>query len=54
MNRTDFLHKMTRYLLFAVLALAAFLLGGKAVYGSDCSACPGKGVCAGTTDCSKY
>jgi hypothetical protein len=54
MNRTDFLRKITRYLLLAVLGITALFLGRKVTLASDCSACPGKGVCAGTTDCSKY
>jgi hypothetical protein len=54
MNRTDFLHKMTRYLLLAVLALAALFLGRKVTLASDCNSCAGKGICSGTTDCSKY
>jgi hypothetical protein len=54
MNRTEFLKKAIRFLLFGLLTLIAFLTGGRAVAGSDCSACPGKGICKGETDCSIF
>jgi hypothetical protein len=54
MNRNEFLNKVIRYLLFGLLAIAALITGSKVVSGADCSSCPGKGICAGETDCSKF
>jgi hypothetical protein len=54
MNRNKFLNKVIRYLLFGLLAIAALITGSKAVSGTDCSSCPGKGICAGETDCSNF
>jgi hypothetical protein len=54
MNRDDFIRKIVRYLLFGFLAGIAFLTGSRVVTGSDCSSCPGKGICRGETDCSTY
>jgi len=54
MNRNDFLIKLTRYLLLMMMAIIAFALGNKVVKASDCSGCPGKGICKGESDCNKY
>jgi hypothetical protein len=54
MNRNEFLRKLIRYMLFLLLGIIAFALGNKVVTGSDCSACPGKGICSGESDCSKF
>jgi hypothetical protein len=54
MNRNEFFQKLMRYGLLAMLALIVFALGSKVVTGSDCSACPGQGVCKGKSDCNKY
>jgi hypothetical protein len=54
MTRNDFLKKFMRFVLFAVLTLIVFALGRKVVTGTDCQACPGKGICNGKQDCSKY
>ena len=54
MNRIDFFKKLVRYGLLAMLTLIVFALGNRVVTGKDCSACPGKGVCNGETDCNKY
>jgi hypothetical protein len=54
MNRTEFVNRLIRYFLFGLLGLIMVLAGRKAVTGNNCSACPGKGICAGETDCSKY
>lgn len=54
MRREDFFKKILRLALLAVLALIAFTLGGRVVTGPNCSACPGKGICGGETDCAKY
>ena len=53
-SRLQFLDKVIRGLLVAFLAFLALTLGSKAVNGIDCSSCPGKGICRGETDCSKY
>jgi hypothetical protein len=54
MKRSEFVKKVIRYLLFGLLALVAVVTGSKAVTGSDCSSCPGKGICAGESDCSTF
>jgi hypothetical protein len=54
MSRTDFLNKIIRYLLFGLLAAIIAVTGKKAISGNDCSACPGKGICSGNTDCSTF
>ena len=54
MNRTEFIKNGIRYLLLIILAGIAVLLGSKTVGGDNCSSCPGKGICLGESDCSKY
>jgi hypothetical protein len=54
MNRTDFLKTLFRYLLFGLLGFIAIFGGSKAVLASNCSSCPGKGICSGETDCEKF
>ena len=54
LTRTEFLHKLGRGLLAALLAMIALMLGSRVVKGSDCSTCPGKGICNGESDCTKY
>lgn len=54
MNRNEFVKKAVRYLLFGLLAAIALLTGSRIATGSDCSSCPGKGICQGETDCSTY
>jgi len=54
MNRTEFVKSAIRFLLLLVLAGIAILLGSRTVTGSNCSSCPGNGICRGEPDCSKY
>jgi hypothetical protein len=54
MNRSEFLRKLIRYILFIILAGIAVILGSKAVTGNNCSSCPGNGICNGESDCSIY
>ena len=54
MNRGEFVRKVIRYLLFGSLAIIAAFTGSRIVTGASCSTCPGKGICAGTTDCSTF
>jgi hypothetical protein len=54
LSRGEFLNNLIRYLLFGFLALVAAIIGNRVVAGSDCSSCPGKGICAGESDCSTY
>jgi hypothetical protein len=54
MNRKDFFVKVVRYLLFFILAIITWIVGGRITGGSDCSACPGNGICKGEIDCSKF
>jgi hypothetical protein len=53
-TRPEFLKKLARSILLAFLAFLALSLGSRTVSGKDCSTCPGKGLCKGDTDCSKY
>ncbi|HUX97607.1 MAG TPA: hypothetical protein VMV47_17875 [Bacteroidales bacterium] len=54
MDRTEFLRKIIRYLLLGVIAVIIALTGRRAVIGNDCTACPGKGICRGESDCSTF
>jgi len=54
MNRTEFLKIVIRYLLFGLLAIIAVITGSRAVTGNECTACPGKGICRGESDCSTF
>ncbi|OFY58704.1 MAG: hypothetical protein A2Y87_01890 [Bacteroidetes bacterium RBG_13_46_8] len=53
-TRTDFIKKTIQAGLLALLALLLLILGGRVVTGTDCSNCPGKGVCKGEKDCRNY
>ena len=54
MSRNELLKKLGRYLLLIFIAIIVISLGKKIAGGSDCTACPGKGICNGKTDCNKY
>jgi hypothetical protein len=54
MNRNEFIKKVIRYILFALLAIAAAITGSKVAIGADCTTCPGKGICNGEADCSTF
>ena len=54
MNRNEFIRRVVRYILLVLLTGITILLGNRIVTGTDCSACPGKGICAGDIDCSKF
>jgi hypothetical protein len=54
MNRSEFFKKIIRYILFFILAGIAIVLGRRAVTVTDCSTCPGNGICNGGSDCSSY
>jgi hypothetical protein len=54
MNRNEFIKKVFRYLLLAILALIAAVTGSRVTLASDCSTCAGKGICRGESDCSQY
>jgi hypothetical protein len=54
MNRTEFIRKLFRYLLFLLLAAIAAVAGSRSTLASDCSSCPGKGLCKDENDCSRY
>jgi hypothetical protein len=54
MKRGEFIKKAIRYILLGLLTGITLLLGSKAVTGADCSSCPGKGICDGESDCSRY
>jgi hypothetical protein len=54
MNRSEFVKKVIRYLLFGLLGGITLLAARRIVTGTDCSACPGKGICKGESDCSQY
>jgi hypothetical protein len=52
--RSEFLKKLIQIMLATLLAVIAFTLANRTVSGSDCSKCPGNGICKGETDCSKF
>lgn len=54
LTRTEFVKKLVGGLLAVFLAFLALILGSRTVSGSDCSACPGKGLCRGEIDCKIY
>jgi hypothetical protein len=54
MTRIDFFKKLTRYLLLLILSVVVLALGNKVVSASDCSVCPGNGICKGKADCDKF
>ena len=54
MGRIDFLKKLVRFGLLAILTMIVFALGNRVVTGTDCSSCHGKGICNGKTECNKY
>ncbi len=54
LSRHEFLNRLTRWMLVAFMAFVALALGSKVVRGNACSTCPGKGICNGETDCSKF
>lgn len=53
-RRDEFIKKVIQASLLALLALGAIILGGKAVNSGNCSACPGKGLCNGESDCAIF
>jgi hypothetical protein len=54
MPRKEFIKKVVRAGLFALLVLILLSLGKKVVTGKECSKCPGNGICKGESDCSNY
>jgi hypothetical protein len=54
MNRVTFIEKLIRFILFGLLAMFAIVLSGRTVNNSDCSSCPGNGICKGETDCTNF
>jgi hypothetical protein len=54
MTRSDFIIRVFRYILFGLLSVIAAIAGSRVVSGADCSSCPGKGLCVGESDCSRY
>ena len=54
MTRLDFFRKLIKYLLLLLMAVIVLALGNKVVTATDCSVCPGNGICNGKTDCNKY
>jgi hypothetical protein len=54
MTRQELIKKLGHYLLLMVLALIVLLLGKRVITGSECTTCPGNGVCNGKTDCNQY
>jgi hypothetical protein len=54
MDRSEFVRKVLRYLLFGLLAFIALFAGSKVVTDANCSSCPGKGICKGKSDCSAF
>lgn len=53
-SRNNFLNKSGRMALLFMLALIVFILGGRIAGSSSCNQCPGRGLCKGEDDCTKY
>jgi hypothetical protein len=54
LNRAEFLNGLIRILMGSLLAFVAISLGRRIITTNDCCSCPGKGICKGEADCSKY
>jgi hypothetical protein len=54
MNRIDFFKKLGRYILLMLMAFIVMAVGKRVVTGSDCSECPGNGICRGESDCVNF
>jgi len=54
LTRPEFITRLTRVLLAALLAIIALVLGSRTVRGDKCSGCPGRGACNGESDCTTY
>jgi hypothetical protein len=54
MTRLELIKKLGRYLLLMLMTLIVLMLGNRVVADSDCSSCPGRGICNGKTDCNNY
>lgn len=54
LTRTEFLGRLARGILAALLAIIALMLASRTVRGNECSTCPGNGLCNGESDCTKY
>jgi hypothetical protein len=53
-TRADFLKKLIQLILASLLAVIGLVLSRRVVAGSNCENCPGKGICRGETDCSRF
>jgi hypothetical protein len=53
-NRADFLNTMIRIIMASLLTLVAVSLGRRISIGNNCRNCPGKGICNGEEDCSRF
>jgi hypothetical protein len=53
-TRIEFIKKTLRAGLYALLAIIALVLGGKAVMANNCSKCAGNGICKGESDCERF
>lgn len=53
LTRLEFLRKLMRFALLAILSLIVFALGNRVVTAQDCSACQIKNSCRSKTDCAK-
>jgi len=54
LTRTEFLGKLARGILAALLAIITLMLASRTVKGNECSSCPGNGICNGESDCTKF
>jgi hypothetical protein len=53
-NRAGFLKNMIRIIMGSFLVFIAVVLARKITIASDCSSCPGRGICKGDSDCEKF
>ncbi len=53
-TRSGFVRATVRLLMAGLLATIAVALGKRVVRGSNCTGCPGYGICTGSNDCDSY
>lgn len=52
--RAIFLKRLIRIIMGSLLAFIAIFLAQRISTTNDCNDCPGKGICNGDVDCSKF
>jgi len=53
-TRSGFVRATVRLLMAGLLTFIAVALGKRVVRESNCTDCPGYGICTGSNDCDRY